>query len=358
MEKNYSNLIQNVKNRTNPDRIDESILMEKSFSDELREITDKKVLEYIKRSMKGVEARYTERTIEAGNKVKNHLKSNNSSLDYKFQGSVPSNTHIKGHSDIDLVQITNSFYSHEDKNNFTWKLNTSSLLESQKQRLLEVVNGTPYTDDVNDDLRRIRIDAENVLKGIFKYVETTKPKSIEVNPTNPDRIVDVVTASWYKSVDSVISNDEDKHGIRIYDKVKHKRLPVDFPFLKIKLLNERDRAVNGRLKKMIRFLKNIKADSDYNLKDISSFDISSICYNIPSYKYSDKIYYELVMILHSEFLKILEDETYRNDLKSIDGSEPVFKGKNEKVRSLQILFRELSTIHNDLISQTSFAKFI
>ncbi|MFP3632595.1 hypothetical protein SB776_38985, partial [Burkholderia sp. SIMBA_045] len=82
--KNYSNLIQNVKQRSNPDSINESLLFEKSFSDELGQLKSSgtEVLEYIKRSMNGVEARYTERTIEAGDTVKGHLKKNNSSVDY------------------------------------------------------------------------------------------------------------------------------------------------------------------------------------------------------------------------------------------------------------------------------------
>ncbi len=358
MEKNYTKLIQNVKNRTNPDVLNESIIMDKTFSAEIRDVADVKVLEYIKRAMRGVEPIYTERTIEAGNKVKKHLKNNNSSLDYKFQGSVPSNTHIKGHSDIDLVQIVNDFYSHEPKSNFTSKYNTTYLTESQKNRLLEVINGTTYFGDANADLRKARMDAEGVLTSVYKYIKTSKPKSIEVNPTNPDRIVDVVTASWYKNVDSVVSNDEAKKGIQIYDKDKNSRLPVDFPFLKIKLLNEKDSIVNGRLKKMIRFLKNLKADSDYNLKELSSFDISSICYNISTSDYETKIYYELVVVLYSEFLKIMEDQNYRNSIRSIDNSEYVFRGKDEKVEKLGLLFRELYTVNQDLMSHTSYARFL
>ena len=81
MAKNYANLISNIKSRTNPDSLDESILLEKAFQDELNSVSHRKVFEYIKRAMKGVEPRYTERTIEAGNKVKQHLKNENDTLD-------------------------------------------------------------------------------------------------------------------------------------------------------------------------------------------------------------------------------------------------------------------------------------
>lgn len=361
MPKNYTQLIENVKKRSNPDFINESTLFQKSFNDELGKLHSSglQILEYIKRAMQGVESRYTERTIEAGDKVKAHLIRNNSTLDYKYQGSVMSNTHIKGYSDIDLIQITNSFYSHESIDRFNNRFNSDfSLSSAQRQKLLNVISGTPYAGSVNADLRTVRNDAEIVLVSNYKYVDITKPKSIEVNPTNPDRLVDVVTASWYRTVESEINNDDDLKGIQIYDKDKNERLPVDYPFLKIRLLNERNNDVNGRLKKMIRFLKTLKADSEQDLKKFSSFDICSVCYNIPTYNYSSSAYYELVFVLYQEFKKILENESYRNSIVSIDGTEYIFKNKPEKVKLLALLFAELESVYKDLLPKTSVLRFL
>lgn len=356
MPKNYTNLVENVKKRSNPDSLNESLIYNKTFSDEIRDFntSDLKVLEYVKRAMEGVDAEYTKKTFEAGNKIKDHLKRNYPNLDYEYQGSVMCNTHIKGHSDIDLLQITGSFYSHENKAKFDekYKSDFPSLDFSQKQKLLNVINGTPFLG-VNEDLRKNRINAENILTNIYKNVDIAKAKSIEVNPTNPDRKVDVVTASWYKTVDSEIKDDHELRGIQIYDKQKNIRLSVDFPFFKIRLLNSKDTLVNGRLKKMIRFLKTLKADSDYDLKEISSFDISSICYNISTISYSDKKYYELVKILYLELKKIVEDENYRNSVKSIDHTEYIFAGKAEKIHSLELIFNELSSIYDDVLPKTS-----
>jgi hypothetical protein len=94
------------------------------------------------------------------------------------------------------------------------------------------------------------------------------------------------------------------------------------------------------------------------LKEISSFDISSICYNIPTWKYSDKTYYELVIVLYSELKKIIEDENYGNSIRSIDNTEFIFKEKSEKVRLLRLIFNELLPIYQDLLPQTSFTKFL
>ncbi|SUX48815.1 hypothetical protein [Chryseobacterium indoltheticum] len=102
MRKNYASLIEKVKNRNNPDSINESVLFNKAFSDELGQLksSGKQVLEYVRRSMSGVEPRYTERTFEAGDKVRGHLKKNNSSADYRYQGSVMS---VRLQTNLDIL---------------------------------------------------------------------------------------------------------------------------------------------------------------------------------------------------------------------------------------------------------------
>lgn len=358
MIKNYDYLVNRVKSRTNPDSINESLIMDKEFSTEIRNLSDKKVLEYIKRSMRGVEPRYTELTIEAGNKVREHLKSNNPNLDYKYQGSVMCNTHIYGHSDIDLVQISNEFYTHEPKSEFTKAYTNVYLTQSQKARLLEIIDGNIYAGIPLDTLRKIRLDAENVLSNTYKYVNVNKGKSIEVEPTNPKRTIDVVTASWYVNVDSVLENETAKKGIQIYDKIKNLRIPVDYPFLKIELLNKKDKAVNGRLKKMIRFSKNVKADSNKEMKALSSFDISSICYNIDEKTYQDLSYFELVFVLFSEVKRIIEDDNYRDSIMSIDKTEYIFKDEPKKLIALIDLYKELKSLNEDMLKSTPILKFL
>lgn len=357
MEKNYEQLIQKVKRRSNPGEIDESILLEKSFSAELRSLYDKKVLVYIKRAMQGVEPIYTTNTLTAGDKVKVQLKNAYPNLDYKYQGSVPSNTHIRGFSDIDLVQISGSFYSHQSMSAFTNAIQNTDLGYSQRIRLNEVINSVPYSGDANEDLRKIRYNAEELLSKVYKEVNRDKAKSIEVNLTSPKRMVDVVTASWYKSVEAIVSDNDYQKGIQIYDKKKNQRLKVDFPFLKIHLLKTKDSQVNGRLKKMIRFLKTLKADSD-NEMDFSSFDISSVCFNIEKIKYYDKSYDELVHALYEELARIAVDSVYRDTIQSIDKSEYIFRDKPEKITQLKLLLDELNVIRKDLLKDSLVKRFL
>lgn len=357
MKKNYEQLIQRVKQRSNPGSIDESILLEKSFSAELRSLYDRKVLVYIKRAMQGVEPVYTANTFAAGDKVKLHLKNAYPNLDYKYQGSVPSNTHIRGYSDIDLVQIGGGFYAHDDRSNFVSEYQKPNLSYDQKIRLNEVINGVPYLGNTNEDLKKIRLNAEDILTKAYKEVNILKGKSIEVNLTSPNRVVDVVTASWYKSVDAVVSANDYEKGIQIYDKAKNQRLKADFPFLKIHLLKEKDSQVTGRLKKMVRFLKTLKADSNVEI-DFSSFDISSICYNIEKVKYYDKSYDELVHVLFHELTKIASELVYRNTIKSIDNTEYIFRDSPEKIVQLKLMLEELNTVNSDLIKDNLIKRFL
>ena len=105
--KDYKNLIESTRARLNPDQI----TFERRFSEELSSISYSDALTFVRLAMKSVEPSYTAKTKEAGEKVKGHLDTGLSNKTYRYQGSVMTNTHIKGYSDIDLLVISNKFYS-------------------------------------------------------------------------------------------------------------------------------------------------------------------------------------------------------------------------------------------------------
>jgi patatin-like phospholipase/acyl hydrolase len=86
MAKNYRQLTESINSRLNPD----SLILEKAFSDELGTISYNDTLVFIRTAMKGVDANYTQRSRDAGERVKDHL---NSLADktFKYQGSVMTN---------------------------------------------------------------------------------------------------------------------------------------------------------------------------------------------------------------------------------------------------------------------------
>ncbi|GHT35066.1 hypothetical protein FACS189434_12290 [Bacteroidia bacterium] len=343
----YKQLAQNVQSRLNPDS--EYILERKLFSDLSDAPND--ILKYIKLAMRGVEPEYTEKSKEAGQRVKEHLSSL-SNVTFKYQGSVMTNTHIKGASDIDLLTICDKFYGWDRTgienilNSYTEKT-IYSVTQIEKLEN-EIQYFSPYSGTPLDDLRKIRLDSENILQNVYDIFDASNGKAIKITNKNLRRDVDIVTASWYDNVSSII-NDKgtDYRGIQVYDKNKHTRIPVDYPFLSIKRINERGSATNDRLKKMIRFLKHLKADSKQDI-DLSSFDINAICYDIDTSKYINQSYHELVYTIYLQLDSICKNKSHSDSIVSVDGKEYIFINNDSKLNNLKKLMTELTSVFIDL----------
>lgn len=361
MGKDYSALVQKLKQRTNPEALLERRLYSAKFSEDIGKISYSSALEYVRRAMKGVSPEYTNKSKEAGQNVMNHLKTVLSGVSYEYQGSVMTNTHILGISDIDLLVISEKsyYYNQTAVSNHLNLINSRvPVNEYQRQRLRTVLDSADYTGSTLGDLRKNRIDSEDKLKSVYYKYNLNKSKSIEITNQNLNRDVDVVIAIWHHTPEYIATQDSDYKKITVYDKDSHSTGKLESPFLRIKRINERDSNVNGRLKKMIRFIKNIKCDS--GVKDIpfKSFDINAICYAIPTSNYIDKNFLELVEVLLTQMQKISTDEVYRNDLKSVDGSEFIFRNNPTKLEGLRILLSELRVIAEDVLSQQPIVKLL
>ena len=254
MSKNYRQLAESIRGRINP----ENFMITKSFSDELSTISYSEVLMYIRIAMKGVEPEYTQKSKDAGEKVIDHLSSELSSVTFKYQGSVMTDTHIKGYSDIDLLTICEKFYQY-DASGVKRVLENAEVranyYQSSLNKLEQEVNVSTYTGNSINDLSRMRIDCERVLSSVYSNCNISRPKSIKIKNLSLNREVDIVIANWYDDVTSIINDKGEYRGIQIFNKDTQSREKEDFPFLSIKRINDKSSATNGRLKKMIRFLK-------------------------------------------------------------------------------------------------------
>lgn len=343
----YNNRIKRVQNRLNPERIQifDNIL----FSDLSDAPTD--VLKYIKSAMKGVEPEYTAKSKVAGEKVKQHLKDGGlSNVSFKYQGSVMTDTHIKGASDIDLLTICDKFYTYDSHTVYKILDNKRSYPydNSQLQKLQHELEIPAYRGDAINDLMITRNHCERILKETYQKCDITPPKAIKITNSSLRRDVDVVVANWYDNVDSIINDKEiDYRGIQVFDKSTNQKCSADFPFLSIKRINERSCETNGRLKKMIRFLKNIKEDSDMQI-ELSSFDINAICYSMNTLQYKNMDYVELVIQLYDYICEILGDNLVAKNIRSVDGKEFIFNGNPQKIYELLKIENEINEIINDL----------
>ena len=139
---------------------------------------------------------------------------------------------------------------------------------------------------------------------------------------------------------------ENKRGIKIYNKSTGFSEGPDYPFLSISRINQRSSDTNGRLKRMIRFLKNVRTDSEKDIP-LTSFEINAICYSIPVQDYAQKEYKELVYILWYTMFHLWNDGK-QDELKSVVGDEYIFKDKPEKLAALKVLEDEVYKINKDL----------
>jgi|SRR5690606_9722126 len=346
MPKNYKQLTESIKGRINP----ENFVLRKSFSDELATISYSEVLTYIRVAMKGVEPEYTQKSKDAGERVKDHLSKKLSDVTFRYQGSVMTDTHIKGYSDIDLLTISERFYSY-DATKVKQILESSVLRGEYRQSAIEKmekeVNTSSYQGNALQDLRQMRVDSEETLEDVYDICDTSKPKSIKIKNQNLNREVDVVIVNWYDDVSSIINEKGDYRGIQVYNKETHSKGDPDYPFLSIKRINERSSKTNGRLKRMIRFLKNVKADSDQEI-DLSSFDINAVCYDIAVSRYQTLSFYELVPVIYFQLKEICVSRTKGDSIMSVDGREYIFRNNNTKVENLRILLIEVEGLFNDL----------
>jgi len=350
MNKDYKSLVSQLQRRMNPDNYSDIRLFGESINKDLLGVAGNNALEYVKRSMQGVAKEYTDRSIEAGTAVKNHLKEVLFSVDYEYQGSVMTNTHIKGNSDIDLLVLCDKFYYADNsgvENKYSNAVSLYQLTDFQINRLKGHINSGNYSGNSSQDLANIRMKSENKMQATYYICDTTKPKCIAVTNQNLHRDVDIVVAAWHKTYEGIRDGVSKKNSIRVYDKDHDDVGRVESPFVSIDRINTKDSSVNGRLKKMIRFVKTLKYDSQ-KLIDLSSFEINAICYNIDTFKYSGKAFYDLVPVVAQEFAKIVTNASYRDSIMSVDGSESVFRGKEKKSNSIALMYLEIDELLKDL----------
>ncbi len=341
---NYNTRIDKLKSRYNPEKI--QLFEDRVFHETLGVIGDTQ--KYIRMAMMAVDDAYTAKTKQAGEAAKEHLKRELTDVEFRYQGSVMTDTHIKGASDIDLLVLCTKF-NHTDIDRVRLELNdTANHTYSELERLRSYDNRfSRYQGNCYADLRQLRLDIERVMSAQYQKCDITKPKSVKITNQNLHRDVDVVTSCWYDSFFYVVNGEDEKdRAISIFNKETNTDKGPDYPFLGISRINKRSSVTNGRLKRMIRFLKNVRSDSDQTI-DLSSFEINAICYDIPKEDYINKDYKELVEVVWSKMYHLWNDGL-ADQLKSVVGDEYVFMGKPEKVQALKLLEDEVWNISKDL----------
>ncbi|MEK2603348.1 hypothetical protein [Burkholderia arboris] len=218
-------------------------------------------------AMQAVGRKYTEVSKQTGERVASQLSDRLAKAgidaEFRLQGSVPLDVHIKRVSDVDVLVIAKDFYTY----NVTGMHALQGGYRNPSQRTSPGV------------LSRLRQQAESDLDDAFPAakVDKTGAKAVKVSGGSLQRSVDVVPAHWYDTKEYQASGRQADRAVTIYNK-KTRETIDNLPFLHIERVGSRCDSVNGGLRKAIRLCKSVKADSDRDIQ-LSSYDIAAVMYH-------------------------------------------------------------------------------
>ncbi len=306
---------------------------------------DQPYTRYCLGAMQAVDPDYTRISIETAERVGRQLLGGLQAVgipvEFRIQGSVPLDVHIRGVSDVDLLTLETGFYTYDTRG--AMSLGGQYHLPSQRTSLSVLVN--------------LRTQSERILKDKYPAatVDTSGGKAIAMSGGSLARPVDVVPSHWHDTSAYQASNHERDRVVTILDR----KIPdtVDnLPFLHISRINERDRSVFGGLKKSIRLCKNVKNDANEEGRRIvfPSFDIAATMYHADPAGFQAGIANELAVLAETQrFLdELYHDEAKAKSLMVPDGSRRIFDS-DEKYQGLRTLSYEMDELAKEVAKEHS-----
>jgi hypothetical protein len=301
--------------------------------------------QYALGAMQAVDSDYTRISREEAKRVeyqlKNGLNQKSISTEFRIQGSVACDIHIRGVSDIDLL-VLDGRYIHYDPNG------KISLLGGYK-------NLSNY--DTLQALIQLRTESESIIDAAFPSAKVKKngAKAIKISGGSLRRPVDVVPSNWFDTIAYQSSSDEVDRGVQILNKDVPERV-LNTPFIHIQQINNRDQQSLGGLKKAIRLCKNVKADAedDGTKIDLSSYDVASVLWHANMAALTVSIANELAIL--AEVTRFLDDLVRRPNhartLRVPDDSRFIFDTE-AKIEGLRLLSLEMNDLSERVAQEQS-----
>lgn len=319
-------------------RIDPTITEAKLLNEVYNKLNQSESVRYVIGAMQPIDPEYTKNTYVQGERVCNQLQKRlETKCEYEYQGSVTNDTHIKAHSDIDVLLLIKKFYTLENP---------------QKPQY-------PYNGDPIQDLLDLRAEATISLKKAFPEasVDTSGAKSLAINGGSLTRKVDVVPSNWFNTNKYAETGNKVHRGVEILDSKQKIRLK-NTPFLHNALIDLKDKTTNGNLRKSARLLKSLKYDSESI--DLSSYDIVSIAFNIPENELNLPHNMELAIldVCLNFCVELQQDHIKRGILEVPDGHRKIFTEGHATLTGLNQLTMVLSELKNDVLleNKRSFSR--
>lgn len=324
--------------RLNSRRTDSDVVQAKHLNEAYRNIAQSDSVKYVIGAMQPIDPEYTKNTYLQGERVRNQLENRLSEkCEFKYQGSVTNDTHIKAKSDIDLLVIIDKFFT----------------LEKPQEP------NSPYKGDPLQDLLDLRKESESSLIQAFPEanVDTSGSKSIAIEGGSLTRKIDVVPSNWYNTNKYAETGNEIYRGVQILDTSGPRRL-ANTPFLHNAWIDHKDNETNEGLRKACRLMKSLKYDTE-NI-GLSSYDIVSIAFNMPNSYLNMPRGSELGLLSSClDYCRILQsDSVLRESIDVPDGHRKIFAPGHATTAGLDQLTKELDALANDVLreNQRSFRK--
>jgi len=247
------------------DVLRKSIQLEESW----QKRSQKPYTRYALGSMQEVGPEYTRISLETAERVGKQLESKLTAagfaIEFRLQGSVPLNTHIRGVSDVDLLTLDKYFLTYAT---------------GGTRSRGGFYNSTPKTS--LGVLSALRSKSESVLKDAYPTatVDTSGGKAVNISGGSLARPVDVIPSHWNDTIEYQASSNETERGVTILNKKVPETID-NLPFKHIREIDGQDTLAFGGLKKAIRLCKNVKNDAEEEGGSIglSSYDIAAVMYH-------------------------------------------------------------------------------
>lgn len=323
------------------------LLRKSAFTEDYqkRSAADRPNTRYALGSMQEVTPEYTRISLETawrvGRQLEQGLTNAGLQVEFRLQGSVPLNTHIRGVSDVDLLSIDISLLSY--------------FVVGARSRAGLYTN--PTTRSSIEVLSVLRRESERILRSTYPAVtvDTSGAKAIHLSGGSLARPVDVVPAHWLDTIAYQSSGLEHDRGVKILDK-SVPRTVDNTPFLHIKRVTARDAETLGSLKKAIRLCKNIKSDAEEDGKRIAlgSYEITSILYHADAAALRAGCLYELAILAEAQryFDWLYHNQLEAQKLMVPDGSRKIFDTA-EKLSGLVGLSIEMGELMREVAKEQS-----
>jgi hypothetical protein len=298
-----------------------------------RRIIGSEAVKYTIGSMQPIDPQYTAQTKAQGERVRSQLAQCLSAPhEFEYQGSVVTDTHIRAHSDIDLLMIHGLWIRLEPP-----------------QRPMH-----PYAGDASADMQRERTESVQALRAAFPAatIDDSGSTAVSITGGSLSRKVDVVPASWFDTNAYSLSRQKQDRGVAVFDRAR-KTFATNLPFLHASRIEQRDQATRGGLRRAIRLMKTLKYDSEGRC-EMSSYDITGIAYNIPVDRLAVQRPRELSILeaCQSYCFQLERNAEMRTAIAVPNGTRGVFDLGGATASQLAAMSKELTDLRAEILRES------